>query len=258
MIGYKSRGNNFSYPISNEHYHYTTKGENYNSQLMIHNGGIREGWKKFTKFMKNIGPKIVKGVYKTADWLSDTGVGKTLQKGIEDTTGVKVPIDKALQTVKDIQDKDYNKVAETGLDLFKKWKDNRDKVNKSNLPEADKKEVNDTTEKLLNTDIKEASGLGKNAIYANLVNFKKGRLGNITYGVPMKRLEAIGEIKRPLKIAKRDAGRLFATGSFGGALDPKFVVSAITKDGNNKEQKGKIKGTRKLTAEEEFDKIFGK
>ena len=97
----------------------------------------------------------------------------------------------------------------------------------------------------------EACGLGVNAKFANLVDFKKkGRLGQLTYGIPMNRLEAIGEKKRPLKIAKRDAGRLFATGSFGGELDPKYVVSEIKKDGKSK--KGKV------NVDEEFDKIFNK
>lgn len=251
MLGYKVSRSGFSYPLANEHKYYIDKQDVYHTQLMMHNGGIREGWKKFQKFMKNIGPKIVHGIGKAANWLADNqAVGEMAQNVIKETTGLDVPVNKATEIIKDIKNKDTNKLLETSKDLFNKWKENRDKANKSNLQEADKKEINDTTDKLLKIDEKQASGLGKNAVYANLVDFKrKGRLGNLTYGIPMNRLEAIGETKRPMKISKKDAGRLFATGSFGGELDPKYVVSEIKKDGK---KKGKI------NVDEEFNKIFGK
>ena len=60
MLGYHQTRDGFSYPIPNEHRYYIDKGgEVYHTQLMVHNGGIREGWKKLTKFLKNAGPKIV-------------------------------------------------------------------------------------------------------------------------------------------------------------------------------------------------------
>lgn len=259
MLGYKQTSNYFLYPVKNEHREYIDEGHVKSTQLILHNGGLKEGWHKVSSFLKNLGPKFINGIFKGADWLADhPDVTKKIQETAKDITGINMPIEKAVETIKDVKEKNIPKLIETGKSIFDKWKENRDKIKASNLPEKDKKEVDNTTNELLKLNESQASGLGKNAVFANLVDFsKKSKKGGLTYGIPMGRLGAIGETKRPMKISIKDAGRLFATGSFGGELKPEYVVSKIEKDG----KKGTISKTKietKNKSEKEFDEIFDK
>lgn len=256
MIGYKSSANDFLYPVENTKYNFSLGAGLPDSEKMLKGAGIKQGWKKFTKFMKNVGPKVVKTIMKGADWLSDQPVVQQVaQKVIKETTGVDVPVKEIVENVKS---KDVNKilpnVVDVGKSLVEKWKDNNKKIQTSDLPTEDKKQVDETTKGLLQLKISPGK-FGKNAEYANLAISKTDKKGALTFSVPKNRLLAVG-VNRPVRIGAKDAGRLFQSGSsVRSGLEPTYMVSKITKDG----KKGKVdKKTDPAKVDKWFDEMFGK
>lgn len=249
MLGHNKIKNDFLYPIGNSEYEYRISGRLHASEKMLKGAGIKEGWKKFTQFMKNIGPKVLKTAIKGADWLSDQPVVQQMaQKAIKEVTGADVPVKEIVQNIKS---KDVNKilpnVVDTGKQLFEKWKEHNKKIQESDLPKEEKAQVDQTTKGLLQLKISPGK-FGKNAQYANLAIQKSGSKGGMIWSVPKSRLAPLG-INRPIKISAKDAGRLFQTGSsVNSGLEPTYMVSRITSD----KKKGEVK------VDKWFDEMFGK